>query len=274
MEAVCTLEIHHAINHALSRLYTRNFQDKNAVSLNGFREFLLRLLLIKKNYQSVNKKLRNIRQRVDLVLDWRGCPSFMGFSVPPHESSFEIAKIRSCHFYNPSNYDTLDYLTEHEMMVRKELYTVCQNNSRRINSGRVYSPVVLQCDGHVTEIRSSGLLGSQLLLTEEVMDLVSQFTHIKHLEFFQILSPSHKSDYLSYTNLGSLPSSLISLELSMIVNEEDSYPYFISQFIPLLTNLRILGLLAYRNSNITGFKSLCLFVFGDISLAFNWENSI
>jgi len=249
MDALSTSTVHDGIMHALSRGYTNQYQDKDTVSLNGFRElFVLDLHNMGYGYSIRNKKdlILYMRYQETIAYDKRGCPYFIKFRKPFYDFTEDILKIKTCTFSWGD-----EHIEENEGIepLDEEEEEFLSNVSDRygIECEYEYGDLSLACcDFHfMTAGRTTFItFDEEIPLTNDfIVEVSDNLPYLKNLRVSYSLPSNNiqEDQIMRLPNLCSFNGQLVTFTLHLIGvsdNEPFHFPEFVSQDLPLLSNLR------------------------------------
>jgi len=227
------LIIHHVIRHPLSRIETNNFQDKSGCSINGFRSFLFEEGIVR-DLDGLESLINNY----DIMQDYRGYPINLwikGFNNLP--LSDEILRMKNVRFNFLNESKPIHKLVSPEPHFIEEERNLIENHFKYLGE-RFESDDIeewrwfgMDCEGHLVTMQTP--YGLNLKLSNESIEHLSNFPHLRNLDIFSSISIK---EYV--TNL-SLLSNLRNLTISF--NREFEDPEFLKD-LGLFTNLLYLKL--------------------------------
>jgi len=262
MEPIIPLTLHHVITHLLSKKEMNQYQDKDAVSLCGFKEFLLIKCFFR---QTAN--LGEMMRCHDIISDKRGCPSYVDFEdihcAADDEIDEEVLKMRSCVFlnftdeHNIINSQELELFnlegesTTSDILINRKGDSDLSQNENEEEDGyddvldemyELFRSYEICAEGHVIAYNDQGEN-----LSNDLLKFLSQFPYLKGILTFYgeekyLESAEDISILPSFSNFQMLSSTLLSLWIIFKPKTKDSLPQNILSDIQFASKLRFLNL--------------------------------
>ena len=180
------LIIHHVIRHPLSRIETNNFQDKSGCSINGIRYFLFEEGI----FEDLDD-VERIRYNSFTIQDYRGYPIeleidyFYTFPL-----SDEILRMKNVRFdFEDQQFKPIHKLVspephfveeERNLIENHFEYLVPPDNREDIEDWDCFD---MDSEGHLVSLKSS-----EFELSNESIEHLSNFPHLRHLQIWPSIS--------------------------------------------------------------------------------------
>jgi len=234
MELPTALTLHHVITHPLSRIYISRYQDKDCVSLNGFRGFMFENKLVESE-----EELKRLLIK-DLMSDKRGCPIYMRIEKELEDeiplllgSTIRLAKVPTSSFpivreEQDLIINTFDSVVDGDTFWNDDRELDITQDLVNVSNGNVIS-------FHPTQHKFT--LTSDLVLT---LSLLPSLSYI----YIKIYLTPQDGEEIDFTPL----SNLVSLRLDIM--RVDCDVSFLDESLRLFSKLKGMTLSTYTGSSL------------------------